>query len=107
MTTAVAPPRTRTTTIERALAPFAWFVLGFMVLVVLEGAYVRISGSGAGCGNHWPLCNGEIFPHHPKLTTIIEFVHRSLTGALTTLIATLITGVCLTRSKANPARPAA
>ncbi len=75
---------------SRALPSFAAAVLGFMVLVILEGAVVRATGSGAGCGNHWPLCNGDFFPHHPRLATVIEYTHRSLTAVLTTLIALLI-----------------
>jgi heme A synthase len=49
-------------------------------LVVLWGAYVRASGSGAGCGSHWPLCNGEVVPVAPRLETIIEFTHRVMSG---------------------------
>ena len=48
--------------------------------MVLWGAYVRASGSGAGCGNHWPLCNGEVLPQAPQLKTIIEFTHRLMSG---------------------------
>jgi heme a synthase len=68
------------------LARFAWFVLAFMVLVVLEGAVVRATSSGGGCGNRWPLCNGDFFPHHPRLATVIEYTHRSLTGICTPLV---------------------
>ena len=59
---------------------FAWAVLGWNVLVVLWGAYVRASGSGAGCGSHWPLCNGEVLPRAPRVETIIEFTHRLMSG---------------------------
>lgn len=44
------------------------------------GAYVRASGSGAGCGSHWPLCNGEIIPRAERIQTLIEFTHRSTSG---------------------------
>jgi len=37
---------------------------------------VRASGSGAGCGEHWPLCNGTLIQHSPRMDTIIEFTHR-------------------------------
>jgi hypothetical protein len=47
----------------------------FFVLV-LWGAYVRATGSGAGCGGHWPLCNGVVIPREPHLQTTIEFSHR-------------------------------
>ncbi|MDR3606132.1 MAG: COX15/CtaA family protein [Oligoflexia bacterium] len=50
------------------------------LFVILWGAYVRASGSGAGCGQHWPLCNGQILPQSPQLHTIIEFIHRLSSG---------------------------
>ena len=59
---------------------FAWGMLAWNVLVVLWGAYVRASGSGAGCGSHWPLCNGEVVPAAPRIQTIIEFTHRVMSG---------------------------
>lgn len=74
----------------RALVTFAWLTLAFMVLVVLWGAVVRATSSGAGCGANWPLCNGDFFPHHPRLATIIEFTHRSMSGICTFLVATLL-----------------
>lgn len=58
-------------------ARYAWGVLAYNVAVVLWGAYVRATGSGAGCGNHWPLCNGEVTPHSPSLQTVVEFTHRA------------------------------
>lgn len=66
----------------------AWGVLAWNVLVVLWGAYVRASGSGAGCGSHWPLCNGEVVPQAPSIKTLIEFTHRLMSGvALVGVIA--------------------
>lgn len=59
---------------------FAVFTLAFTLAVILWGAYVRASGSGAGCGNHWPTCNGEIIPRPKSIETIIEFVHRTTSG---------------------------
>jgi len=41
---------------------YAWLVVGYNLLVIMWGAYVRASGSGAGCGSHWPLCNSRDFP---------------------------------------------
>jgi heme A synthase len=61
-------------------ARFAWGVLAFTLMVVLWGAYVRASGAGAGCGNHWPLCNGEVLPASPAAQTLIEFTHRAMSG---------------------------
>ncbi|HLK20240.1 MAG TPA: COX15/CtaA family protein [Bryobacteraceae bacterium] len=73
--TVTSPPRTENFT------RFAWGVLGANLLVILWGAFVRASGSGAGCGSHWPLCNGEVVPHSPQVQTIIEFTHRIMSGA--------------------------
>lgn len=56
--------------------------LFYLLAVIVFGAYVRASGSGAGCGSHWPLCNGEIVPMSPSIQTVIEFTHR-LTSGLT------------------------
>lgn len=61
-------------------AKYAWFVLAYNVLVILWGAVVRATGSGAGCGAHWPLCNGEIVPMSAQTHTLIEFSHRSSSG---------------------------
>ena len=47
-------------------------------LVIVQGAFVRATGSGAGCGRHWPLCNGEIVPLSGNVHTAIEFTHRLL-----------------------------
>jgi cytochrome c oxidase assembly protein subunit 15 len=62
------------------LPRLAWGVLGYTVLVILWGAYVRATGSGAGCGDHWPLCNGVVVPRAPSVQTIIEFTHRLTSG---------------------------
>jgi heme A synthase len=55
---------------------FSWFLVGYNVMVIIWGAVVRSTGSGAGCGNHWPLCNGEIIPQFEKIETAIELFHR-------------------------------
>ena len=69
-------------------ATFAWITLGINVLVIIWGAYVRATGSGAGCGSNWPLCQGEIVPQSPGLETLIEFSHRISSGVA--LIAVVI-----------------
>src|SRR4051794_9790421 len=66
-------------------ARFAWFVLGFNLLVIIWGVFLRASKSGDGCGQHWLTCRGEVIPSAPELKTIIEFSHRitsSLAGIL-------------------------
>src|SRR5574339_263352 len=62
------------------LARAAWLVLAYNIAVILWGAYVRASGSGAGCGAHWPLCNGEVIPRSPSIETLIEYSHRLTSG---------------------------
>lgn len=78
-----------------------------MVLVILEGAVVRATSSGGGCGNHWPLCNGDFVPHHPRLATIIEYTHRSMTGICVMLTVAMIAWVFQAKPKLHPARRAA
>jgi len=74
----------------RFFARYAWGVLIYNILVVLWGAYVRATGSGAGCGSHWPLCNGEVVPRAPRLETIIEFTHRLTSGVAGLLVLALL-----------------
>src|SRR5262247_1146944 len=68
-------------------AKYAWFALAFNLMVIVWGAYVRASGSGAGCGSHWPLCNGEVIPGSPTIKTIVEFSHRLSSGLALLLVA--------------------
>lgn len=70
-------------------AKFAWGVLVFNLGVILWGAYVRATGSGAGCGSHWPLCNGVVIPRAPEIETIIEFMHRLTSGVSLLLVVGL------------------
>lgn len=72
----------------KRFAAFAWGVLGYNLLVILWGAVVRATGSGAGCGSHWPLCQGELAPRSPQLETLIELSHRLSSGVA--LISVLI-----------------
>ncbi|MFN2148685.1 MAG: COX15/CtaA family protein [Anaerolineales bacterium] len=67
-------------------ARFSWATLLGNVLVILWGAYVRATGSGAGCGGHWPLCNGVVLPRQPAVETIIEFTHRLSSGLALLLV---------------------
>jgi heme A synthase len=76
--------------VSKTFTRFAWAVLAFTVAVVLWGAYVRATGAGAGCGNHWPLCNGEVVPRAPAVKTIIEFTHRVMSGLDGLLIFLLV-----------------
>lgn len=57
-------------------AKYAWFVLGYNLLVILWGVFLRASLSGDGCGEHWLTCGGEVIPSAPEMKTQIEFFHR-------------------------------
>src|SRR5450432_3013436 len=61
-------------------ARYAWLLLGYTLLVILFGAVVRITGSGAGCGQHWPSCNGGLLQMPQTLKTAIEYTHRVTSG---------------------------
>lgn len=69
---------------------YSWLVLSWNILVILWGAIVRASGSGAGCGSHWPSCNGELLPSFEKFQTIIEFTHRMMSGIALLLVLVLL-----------------
>lgn len=70
------------------LLRYAWLVLVYNLGVVAWGAYVRATGSGAGCGSRWPLCNGEVLPRTQAVATLIEFSHRATSGlALLSVVA--------------------
>src|SRR5258708_31838747 len=62
------------------LRRFSWAVLEYFIAVVLWGTLVRATGAGAGCGNHWLLCNGTMLQHSPSTNTLIEFTHRITSG---------------------------
>lgn len=61
-------------------ARYAWFVVLYNLAVIAWGAYVRATGSGAGCGDHWPLCDGQVVPRSPDVEMLIEFSHRLSSG---------------------------
>ncbi len=104
MATAILPAHLTSRT--RLVARFAWVVLGYFIFVVLLGAIVRATGSGGGCGSHWPLCNGDFFPHHPRLATVIEYTHRSTSGICTVLTAALAVWAFRTTVRGHRARKA-
>ena len=74
-----------------ALRRFAWGVLAYFIAVILWGTLVRATGSGAGCGAHWPLCNGTVLQHSARVDTMIEFTHRITSGiSLISVVGLLI-----------------
>lgn len=90
-----------------ALRRFAWGVLWYFVATILWGAVVRSTGSGDGCGNHWPLCNGTLLQTSPTLQTIIEFTHRVTAGLDMIFVLGLLVWTWRTTVKGHLARWAA
>lgn len=76
-------------------ARFAWAVLAYNLLVILWGAFVRATGSGAGCGSHWPLCNGQVIPRGAAVATLIEFSHRLTSGVALLLVLAMLAWAAL------------
>jgi len=89
------------------LARFAWGVLAYNVAVILWGAFVRATGSGAGCGRHWPTCNGEIVPRARALETVIEFTHRWTSGLALLLVLALVVFAFVERPRGDATRRSA
>lgn len=81
---------TRQGSTSRRFAKFAWAALGYNLLVIVWGAYVRASGSGAGCGAHWPLCNGLVVPRAAAVETLVEFSHRLTSGVVLVIAVAMV-----------------
>jgi len=67
----------------------AWIAAACVYLLIVLGFVVRITGSGLGCGNHWPLCNGLLFPPVSDPGAVIEWSHRLVAGIVSVLIVAL------------------
>jgi heme A synthase len=90
--------------VSSKFARYAWGVLAVNIGVILWGAFVRATGSGAGCGSHWPLCNGVVIPRAPQIETLIEFTHRISSGLALLLVAGLLVWAFRAHPKGHPAR---
>ena len=86
-------------TSSRALLRYSWAVVAYNVLVILWGAVVRATGSGNGCGEHWPLCGGTVVQHWKTVASVIEFAHRAPTGIA--VVAVLLLGAWTWRGTAR------
>ena len=90
-----------------ALRRFAWAVLVYFIAVILWGGVVRATGSGAGCGNRWPLCNGTVLQHSAQIDTMIEFAHRITSGLSFFSVVALLWWSFAGTVRGHLARPAA
>lgn len=75
---------------KNRFATYAWLALAYDIGVILWGAVVRATGSGNGCGDHWPLCQGQVIPHAAQIATVIEFAHRLTSGLAVLFVAGLV-----------------
>ncbi|MBP1634528.1 MAG: ctaA [Acidobacteria bacterium] len=87
-----------------SLSRYAWGVLAYNLGVISWGAYVRATRSGAGCGAHWPLCNGEVIPSSPSTEMLVEFSHRVTSGLALLSVVALFAWVWRSCGRGHPAR---
>jgi heme A synthase len=73
----------------RMLRRFSYAALVVAFTHLVFGAIVRITGSGMGCGDHWPKCYGHWFPPMDQPTLVIEWTHRLLASILVLAVASL------------------
>jgi heme A synthase len=85
----------------RALRRLAYSTLGLAYALIVFGAIVRISGSGMGCGDHWPRCYGRWFPPFDQPTLVIEWTHRLLAAITVAMVAALVALAFAKRSEAG------
>ncbi|MCP3961986.1 MAG: heme A synthase [bacterium] len=83
---------------------YAWTVLAATLAVILWGAYVRATGSGAGCGSNWPTCNGEIIPRAPSIETLIEYTHRLTSGIVLLMVVAMLVWAWRAYAPGHPVR---
>lgn len=88
----------------RRFTRLAWTAAAFTYLLIILGAIVRITGSGLGCGEHWPLCNGQLLPPL-DVPTMIEYAHRLVAAAVSVLVLALAAYAWWLRATAAPPRP--
>jgi heme A synthase len=98
---AVSAPLAR----ERALG---YFAVAVAFLQIVFGAIVRITGSGMGCGDHWPKCLDQWFPPFDRPDLIIEVTHRYLALAVSLAVIALLVAAIMRRRAGGPnlVRPA-
>jgi heme A synthase len=88
-----APPPER-----RRLGLLALFAAIYTYALVVFGGIVRITGSGMGCGDDWPRCNGQWIPDF-TLETFIEYAHRLLAAGIGLVVLAVFAYAVLHRRK--------
>ncbi len=88
---------------QQKFKSWSLFLLFYTLVVILWGAWVRISHSGDGCGDSWPLCQGQVIPEAESYKTWIEFGHRLKSG----LFGFVVLGLFLWARKIYPEKQSA
>src|SRR5512142_3028255 len=88
---------------NRSLTRLAWTAAIATWLLIVLGGIVRITGSGLGCGDEWPICHGRLIPSFADIGTLIEWNHRLVAAIVSTLVVVLAVLVWWTRRRAAPA----
>jgi len=107
---ALLSPKLRCGMVERPVmsrtkfSQFAWGLLIYNIAVVLWGALVRATGSGNGCGDHWPACGPGLIPNPQHAATWIELTHRVTVGAGIFLVIALCVLAYRLFPKGSPVR---
>ena len=78
----------------RVWSQLTWITAAATFFLIAFGGFVRISESGLGCGDDWPLCNGQLVPDL-SFATMIEFGHRIIAA----IVAVLVVAVAVTAFK--------
>lgn len=74
---------------NRQLSRLAWAAAVATYLLIVLGGVVRITGSGLGCGDEWPICHGRLIPSFADIGTLIEWSHRLVAAIVSTLVVSL------------------
>jgi cytochrome c oxidase assembly protein subunit 15 len=82
----------------------SWALIFYTLLIIAWGAWVRISGSGDGCGDHWPLCHGSAVPLGAQWRTWVEVSHRYSTAIFGVFVIAQIAFVRAIMPPGHPAR---
>lgn len=93
--------------ISNRFANYTWGVLGLNILVILWGAFVRATGSGAGCGAHWPTCDGQVMPRPESTEMFVEFTHRLTSGVALLAVVGMLVWAWRAWPKGHPVRAGA
>jgi heme A synthase len=89
----------------KTLRYLAFSTVALAYALIVLGAFVRITGSGMGCGDDWPLCNGRIIPPLDDPATLIEYGHRLVAAALSVMVIAVGALAYVARNKPGASGP--